>query len=171
MMKVYRKLLTYLKRLFRSGLESNLDYYDSIKELPLINWWKFNESKDVKYFLKTYSDVNTAKLLFLETIYAKLMDEYTKEFRINEHLLLVLEKQIDIAKLKADFMNGAGANLTLIEVAELELSDLVRGVKGMGFYDVKAILEKQMGFRIDPNTTTVMEYYSYIKLIDGKKDK
>ena len=97
------------------------------------------------------------------------MDEYTKEFGINEHLLLVLEKQIDIAKMKADFMNGNGI-ITLIELAELELTDLVRGVKGMGFYEVKAILEKQMGFRIDPNVTTVMEYYSYIKLIDGKKD-
>jgi len=52
----------------------------------------------------------------------------------------------------------------------LELTALVRGVNGMGFHEVKAILEKQMGFRIDPYVTTVMEYYSYIKLIDGKKD-
>jgi len=109
-------------------------------------------------------------LLQLEGLYSKLMDEFTAEFGINEHLLLVLEKQIDIAKLKADFMLGAAANITLIEVAELELTALVRGVKGMGFHEVKAILEKQMGFRIDPYVTTVMEYYSYIKLIDGKKD-
>ena len=162
--------MTFLKKLFSSELGSNLDYYNSIKEMPLINWWKFNETKDVKYFLKAYSNVNTAKLLFLESIYTKLMDEYTKEFGINEHLLLVLEKQIDIAKLKADFMSGLGL-LTSIEIAELELTELVRGVDGMGFYEVKAILEKQMGFRIDPNVTTVMEYYSYIKLIDGKKDK
>jgi len=147
-----------------------LDYYDSIEELPLINWWKFNETKDVKHFLKVYSDVNTAKLLLLETIYAKLMNQYTKEFGINEHLLLVLEKQIDIAKLKADFMNGIGI-ITSIEVAEIELQELVRGVKGMGFYEIKALIEKQMGFRIDPNVTTVMEYYSYIKLIDGKENK
>ena len=98
------------------------------------------------------------------------MDEYTKEFGINEHLLNVLEKQISIAKLKADFMNGSGGNLTLIEVGELELAELVRGVNGMGFHEVKAIIEKQMGFRIDPYVTTVMEYYSYIKLIDGKED-
>jgi len=147
-----------------------LDYYNSIEELPLFNWWKFNETKDVKHFLKVYSDVNTAKLLLLETIYSKLMNQYTKEFGINEHLLLVLEKQIDIAKLKADFMNGIGI-ITSIEVAEIELQELVRGVKGMGFYEIKALIEKQMGFRIDPNVTTVMEYYSYIKLIDGKKDK
>lgn len=162
--------MTFLRRLFNSGLESNLDYYNSIEELPLFNWWKFNETKDVKHFLKVYSDVNTAKLLLLETIYSKLMNQYTKEFGINEHLLLVLEKQIDIAKLKADFMNGIGI-ITSIEVAEIELQELVRGVKGMGFYEIKALIEKQMGFRIDPNVTTVMEYYSYIKLIDGKKDK
>jgi len=41
----------------------------------------------------------------------------------------------------------------------------------MGFYEIKALIEKQMGFRIDPNVTTVMEYYSYIKLIDGKENK
>ena len=98
------------------------------------------------------------------------MNQYTKEFGINEHLLLVLEKQIDIAKLKADFMNGIGI-ITSIEVAEIELQELVRGVKGMGFYEIKALIEKQMGFRIDPNVTTVMEYYSYIKLIDGKENK
>jgi hypothetical protein len=169
-MRIYRKLLTYLKRLLLSGSENNLDYYNSISELPLINWWKFNETKDVKYFLRVYADVSTTKLLSLEGIYSKLMDEYTKEFGINEHLLNVLEKQIAIAKLKADFMSGSGGNLTLIEVAELELAELVRGVNGMGFHEVKAILEKQMGFRIDPKITTVMEYYSYIKLIDGKKD-
>jgi len=153
-----------------SELKNSSDCYDTIKELPLINWWRFNETKDVKYFLKKYSEVSVGKLLQLEGIYTKLMDEYTAEFGINEHLLLVLEKQIDIAKLKADFMLGAAANITLIEVAELELTALVRGVKGMGFHEVKAILEKQMGFRIDPYVTTVMEYYSYIKLIDGKKD-
>lgn len=162
--------MTFLKKLLFSELKNNLDYYDTIQELPLINWWKFNESKDYKYFLKEYSDVSATKLLELETIYTKLMDEYTSEFGINEHLLLVLEKQIDIAKLKADFMLGEAANITLIEVAEIELTALVRGVNGMGFHEVKAILEKQMGFRIDPKVTTVMEYYSYIKLIDGKKD-
>ena len=153
-----------------SELKNSSDCYNTIQELPLINWWRFNETKDVKYFLKKYSEVSVGKLLQLEGIYTKLMDEYTQEFGINEHLLLVLEKQIDIAKLKADFMLGAAANITLIEVAELELTALVRGVKGMGFHEVKAILEKQMGFRIDPYVTTVMEYYSYIKLIDGKKD-
>ena len=163
--------MTFLGRLFQSKSENSSDCYDTIQELPLINWWRFNETKDVKYFLKKYSDnVPVGKLLQLEGIYTKLMDEYTQEFGINEHLLLVLEKQIDIAKLKADFMLGAAANITLIEVAELELTALVRGVKGMGFHEVKAILEKQMGFRIDPYVTTVMEYYSYIKLIDGKKD-
>ena len=162
--------MTFLKKLLSSESKNSLDCYDTIKELPLINWWRFNETKDVKYFLKKYSEVSVGKLLQLEGIYSKLMDEYTAEFGINEHLLLVLEKQIDIAKLKADFMLGAAANITLIEVAELELTALVRGVKGMGFHEVKAILEKQMGFRIDPYVTTVMEYYSYIKLIDGKKD-
>ena len=98
--------MTFLKKLLSLELKNNLDYYDTIQELPLINWWKFNESKDYKYFLKEYSDVSATKLLELETIYTKLMDEYTSEFGINEHLLLVLEKQIDIAKLKADFMLG-----------------------------------------------------------------
>jgi len=153
-----------------SESKNSLDCYDTIQDLPLINWWRFNETKDVKYFLKKYSEVSVGKLLQLDGIYTKLMDEFTAEFGINEHLLLVLEKQIDIAKLKADFMLGEAANITLIEVAELELTALVRGVKGMGFHQVKAILEKQMGFRIDPYVTTVMEYYSYIKLIDGKKD-
>lgn len=154
-----------------SELKNSSDCYNTIQELPLINWWRFNETKDVKYFLKEYSDnVSVGKLLQLEGIYTKLMDEFTAEFGINEHLLLVLEKQIDIAKLKADFMLGEAANITLIEVAELELTALVRGVNGMGFHEVKAILEKQMGFRIDPYVTTVIEYYSYIKLIDGKKD-
>jgi hypothetical protein len=67
-------------------------------------------------------------------------------------------------------MNGNKGNLTMIEVAQLELKDLVKTSNGMGFYEVKSIIEKQMGFRIDPNVTTVMEYYSYIRLIDGKKN-
>lgn len=160
--------MIYLKKLFQSELNSNLDYYSSIKDLPLYNWWKFQETKDLKYFLKVYKDVPIDVLLELEKLYGVLMDEYTKEFGISEHILSVLEKQIQIARLKADFMSGDTGALTMIDVSELELLELVRGVKGMNFNEIKAIIEKNMGFRVDPYLTTVAEYYTYIKMLDGK---
>lgn len=162
--------MIFLKRLLRSESESNLDYYDSIRKMPLINWWEFNETKDFGHLFKEYKEATEENIEALNNAYMALMDEFTKEFGISEYLLSVLEKQIEIAKLQADYMNGNKGNLTMIEVAQLELKDLVKTSNGMGFYEVKSIIEKQMGFRIDPNVTTVMEYYSYIRLIDGKKN-
>jgi len=85
-------------------------------------------------------------------------------------LLAVIEKQIEIALLKTDYVLGEKGNTTLIEVAELELKELVKSVNGMSHNLIKAIIEQKMGFRVDPKVTTVMEYYSYIQLIDGKEN-
>ena len=160
-----------LKKLLRTSSGRNLDYYDSINDLPLVNWWKFNETKDFGHLLKEYKDVDEAQMEHLSAIYTELMDEFTKEFGISNHLLAVIEKQIEIALLKTDYVLGEKGNTTLIEVAELELKELVKSVNGMSHNQIKAIIEKNMGFRVDPKVTTVMEYYSYIQLIDGKENK
>ena len=80
-----------LKKLLRTSSGRNLDYYDSINDLPLVNWWKFNETKDFGHLLKEYKDVDEAQMEHLSAIYTELMDEFTREFGISNHLLAVIE--------------------------------------------------------------------------------
>ncbi len=38
--------------------------------------------------------------------------------------------------------------------------------KKVNEFKIKAMIEKSLGVRIDPNTTSVVEYYSYIELLN-----
>lgn len=55
--------------------------------------------------------------------------------------------------------------LTHMEIAEAQLSDMTESGETTDFNETKAMISKQMGFSIDPKTTTVPEYQGYILLI------
>jgi hypothetical protein len=76
-----------------------------------------------------------------------------------------MEKKRSIALLKIEFIeNGDLALQTIIEIAELELAEIESRFTGKGsFWNLKATIEKLVGFRIDAKTVTVVEFYSYIE--------
>jgi len=162
--------LTSLESLPPSQLGENLDCYKSITDLPIKNWWDYNETRDLGYLLKTYKQITESEIEKLSIVYHGIMNEFSAEFGVDEDLKDILEQQIRIAMMKVAYMDGDDGQLTMIELAEIDLKEQTKMVNGMSFYEVKAILEKNMGFRIDPLVTTVMEYYSYIRLY-GKKGK
>ena len=84
---------------------------------------------------------------------------------MNDQLNDVLEKQREIALMRIDLILKNDPSLqTLIEVAEIELNELVKSQEGMSYQTLKAIIDKVMGFQINENTTSVVQFQSYIEL-------
>ena len=70
----------------------------------------------------------------------------------------------DIVITKDKFLNN------LVKIKEAEIL-AITSKEAFKFYEVKDYIEKYKGYRIDPNTTTVIEwYYSLKNMSDGKTD-
>lgn len=53
-----------------------------------------------------------------------------------------------------------------IKIAEEQLASLMKSEKGSDFGQMKSIIQKGLGFTINPMTYTVGEFYADIKLLE-----
>jgi hypothetical protein len=155
-------LIKYSKRLQR---RLDRDVYPDLNTLPIANWWKINSTNNYAYLLRVNRDVTEQEYTILEGKYDNLMEDYIIRYGMNEQLNDVLEKQREIALMRIDLILKNDPSLqTLIEVAEIELNELVKSQEGMSYQTLKAIIDKVMGFQINENTTSVVQFQSYIEL-------
>ena len=155
-------LIKYSKRLQR---RLDRDVYPDLNTLPIANWWKINSTDNYAYLLRVNRDVSEREYTILEGKYDDLMEDYIVRYGMNDQLNDVLEKQREIALMRIDLILKNDPSLqTLIEVAEIELNELVKSQEGMSYQTLKAIIDKVMGFQINENTTSVVQFQSYIEL-------
>jgi len=155
-------LIKYSKRLQR---RLDRDVYPDLNTLPIANWWKINSTNNYAYLLRVNRDVSEREYTILEGKYDDLMEDYIVRYGMNDQLNDVLEKQREIALMRIDLILKNDPSLqTLIEVAEIELNELVKSQEGMSYQTLKAIIDKVMGFQINENTTSVVQFQSYIEL-------
>ena len=155
-------LIKYSKRLQR---RLDRDVYPDLNTLPIANWWKINSTNNYAYLLRVNRDETEQEYTILEGKYDNLMEDYIIRYGMNEQLNDVLEKQREIALMRIDLILKNDPSLqTLIEVAEIELNELVKSQEGMSYQTLKAIIDKVMGFQINENTTSVVQFQSYIEL-------
>ncbi len=155
-------MIKYSKRLQR---RLDRDVYPDLNTLPIANWWKINSTNNYAYLLRVNRDVSEQEYTILEGKYDDLMEDYIVRYGMNDQLNDVLEKQREIALMRIDLILKNDPSLqTLIEVAEIELNELVKSQEGMSYQTLKAIIDKVMGFQINENTTSVVQFQSYIEL-------
>jgi len=155
-------LIKYSKRLQK---RLDRDVYPDLNTLPIANWWKINSTNNYAYLLRVNRDVSEQEYTILEGKYDNLMEDYIIRYGMNDQLNDVLEKQREIALMRIDLILKNDPSLqTLIEVAEIELNELVKSQEGMSYQTLKAIIDKVMGFQINENTTSVVQFQSYIEL-------
>lgn len=142
--------------------------YTTIDEMPIWNWNKIHSTGEMKYLYKDLSGKNSD---YNYNIWNELQDEYINKFGLEETFKQRLRLMKKAAKLNCEFVISKDRFL-LNELAILEAQiDNFDNVKSMDFYEVKDYIEKYKGFRIDPKTTTVTEYfYSLKNMRNGKAD-
>jgi hypothetical protein len=76
-----------------------------------------------------------------------------------------LRKQIGILKVDR-WLTGDKSLMTMIRVLEAELQAKITQTMEIEFFEMKAQLEIQLGFTVDPARVSVAEFYSYFKTLD-----
>lgn len=148
-----------------------MNYYKSLDELPIYNWRMISEKNDISFLLRKKKNINEKEKEFLKNEFEKIYDSFIDTFGISDSYRKHLYLTRDITVLKARLVLEEDLSLlTEIEIAELELRELSSSGENSKstFNEVKAYVEKYMGFRINQYETSVSDYYSYISLM--KKD-
>ena len=139
-------------------------YYKSIEDIPVYNWWKLHEENDFKYLLKDSKNKTNNRA---EKVVKSIKDEFINTFGVDkkyeEYLNLVWKlevKKIEIA------ITGDRSKKIFADMLEIDIEDLLNEKEVEVHNHGLMHIEKYMGFRLDVKTTTVFEFYSYVKDIE-----
>ena len=148
-------------------LENN--YYNSIDEMPIYNWFKCIEI-DKSYVLIDRKKDTKETLEHIEQ-FEILYGQFIDTFGINEGLKDIITIQNEILCLKIDLAITNDKSIeNFIEIAEIELNDLLKdNTKGSNNKTV-IMVEKWLGFPIDEYKVSVKKFYDYLEAIkqDGR---
>lgn len=175
-MKVLTRLFQKSKKQPLSKLENRLQnrVYDSIDTLPIFRWWKIHETEDFSFLIKDNTEKATEQdFVFLSETWKKIYSEYIKRFGFGETFLRIKQREASIARLQCELViTGDRSILLAIKVEEAELKKMKTEQSGKNdFHENKAAIEKAIGFRLDPKSVTVAEFYSYISVIKQHGNK
>ena len=142
----------------------NKDYFNSIEELPIWNWWKVSETGNFIYLKKLdYYDSEDYSLEGYE-LWLKLQNEYIEEFGIDENFQKILRlKKKWIEKRTKYVTEGDRFALMESEIVELDLQEYEQIGQKMDKDSTIITLEEKLGRNIDERRLSVKKYYKYIK--------
>lgn len=144
-------------------------HYTAIDEMPIYNWRKINETNDLRWlFPEGKGMITPKKKTLLSEAWEKIFDSFIDTFGISKDFRRVLELRREIIVLKSKSLIYGDKSLnTMIKILNIELERLLKnteaGVKT--FSEVKGYIEKFMGFQLNERTTTVLDYYTYLNLL------
>ena len=153
------------KELYQSlEKELQLDTYKSIEDLVVYIWWKIHSTGDTTRLIKGDFEASDDTTIYCNLLWDKIKDEHIDQFGLPHEYISYLKQLKKVGIQRAKYaMSQNGIDNTWVQIEERELEDM-KGVAPTNEYRTKAILEERRGYRIDPHSTTVMEYSTYIKL-------
>lgn len=141
-----------------------LQIYSDIEEMPIFNWYKITTG-DYSYMLVKKKKIDEKETEYLKKKFTQLYDQYILMFGFNEQFLEVLRKKKEICMLMIRKAETKDKSInTLIRLAQEELQHLEGDTPSAtsNFYEIKAHVEKKVGFQIDIRRTSVVEYKSLL---------
>lgn len=147
------------------SLFKKFEYYKSIEELPIFNWFKIQETNDLKWLMKDPGDCTKGQVSTLETYMQKMTDEYVDTFGISDEHRRILMLKTDIACLEIDFLlNGDRKINTFLKIKRKELEKLITKSQSRETTNIQVHVSKYMGGSlINMRTTTVKEFYGILQ--------
>ena len=140
------------------------DYFNSIDNLPIWNWWKIAESGNLIYLqkLEDYDGKEDYTMKAFE-LWNKLQDEYLDEFGITDEFRQMLTLKKKWIKAKTDYLvTGERFKLTEIDIIEAQISETMTTKVNVKKEDSIIMLEQKLSFPLDEKKLSVKKYYNYI---------
>ena len=133
-------------------------------DAPVYIWNKVHETSDLSWLLVKRKKLNKKLSEFLSKVWEDIYNQYLAEFGWSDIFLDIVAKRKEIIELKMELIStGDRTNLTWIALAEEELIELKEGIGKGGFMQSKMAIERTLRFQINAHTTSIKEFYSYLK--------
>lgn len=139
------------------------EIYSSI-DAPIKVWEKVHKSGDLSHLYVKPKKVTKKDVPKLQAAWEKIYDEYLSEFGLTETFadIMELKRQIALANLRV-ILTGDRIYVTEAKIKEIELAELERVAHSGSIMDAKKAIEMQYKFQLNMNTTSIREFYSYLK--------
>lgn len=154
-----------------------MKFHSSIDSLPLWNYNKIRETKDIRFMLHgvNYDHLpllSKERAAILSEAFLKIERDIIDIFGISEdaELRLRLEQQIAIFSLRFAIDPHDSLSATRLNDAMATLSAL-NSKEGMKMPVFIALVEKFMGFSIDEKKTSVQKFYSYVEIMKEENER
>lgn len=143
------------------------DYFNSIDELPIWNWWKIAETGELYFLFKDSDSKKDAS--HLHEIWNNIHNEYLDEYGLTDDFKRVLKlKKKWILTQNEYIQTGERFKLTEIDIINAQIQEETQEKKTMSKDDTIIFLEEKLGREINPKELTVKKYNDYIKYYSKK---
>ena len=144
------------------------DYFNSIDDLPIWNWWKIAETgnliwlhKDADYTKTDYS---------LVSLWNSLQNEYLDTFGITDEFEQILKLKKKWIIKKSDYLlTGERFKLNEISMIETDIQDAMNTKITVDKDDTIVMLETKLSRELNPKEISVKKYYNYINYFSKHK--
>ena len=101
------------------------------------------------------------------------MTQFIERFGFSESFIKALEKEKELVLLQARMAITEDRSLSaFIKICQIEIEALRAETNSRSdFYEIKGVLEHEMGFQIDIKKISVAEYYTYFKALKKIRPK
>jgi hypothetical protein len=150
-----------------------MQVYNTIEDLPIYNYWKCINKKDLNFLIK--EDSKMLKSLKEKKIYNSwlIIDEEMTELNLQDASFisdLIESRDFEILKLD-QLLNPTALNNILIQSKKADIIALQGNDKIFDLYGSISSMSRFLGFRIDPKKVTVSEYFANIRLMKEGANK
>lgn len=154
-----------MKRSKRNSSNRLPEHYSDL-DAPVYVWNKVHETGDLSWLLVKRSKVSDAIRTSLLAVWERIYDEFMQEFGLSESFVQIKQKELEVARLKLKLiLTGDRTQETFVEIAQIELDEMKKGMTKADFMGSKIAIENKFKFQINVHTTSIREFYSYLKNI------
>jgi len=144
------------------------DYYNSIDELPIFNWWKIAETGNLIYLHKDSDYTKTDYSLV--SLWNSLQNEYLDTFGITDEFEQILKLKKKWIIKKSDYLlTGERFKLNEISMIETDIQDAMNTKITVDKDDTIVMLETKLSRELNPKEISVKKYYNYINYFSKHK--
>lgn len=144
------------------------DYFNSIEDLPIWNWWRIAETGNLIYLHKEadYSKEDYT----LVSLWNRLQDEYLNEFGITQEFQDVLKLKKKWINAKTNFLITEDRFiLNEIEEIEIDIKETMSSKITVNKDETVIMLETKLNRELNPKKISVKKYYNYINYFSKQK--
>jgi len=137
------------------------DYFNSIEELPIYNWWKIAETANLIWLHKNAD--YTKEDYSLVSLWNSLQNEYLDTFGITSEFEQILKLKKKWIITKSDYLlTNERFKLTELDMIEAEINESMNSKITVDKDDTVIMLETKLNRELNPHKVSVKKYYNYI---------